>query len=98
MNIHEMRSFWEANPLAAAAIPYPIGSPEFFDMYDGLRERNEAPAFSSWLYEYDRFNGKKVLDVGCGSGYVLSRYALQGAKVYGVDLDSQGHSSLSSTV
>ena len=98
MNIHEVRSFWEANPLAAAAVPYPIGSPEFFDMYDGLRERNESPAFSAALHEYDRFNGKKVLDAGCGNGYVLSRYALQGAKVYGVDLDSQGHSSLSSTV
>lgn len=28
----------------------------------------------------------RVLDVGCGNGYVLSRYARHGAEVYGVDL------------
>lgn len=86
MNLQDVRSFWEANPLSAASIPYPIGSPEFLDRYDQLRELNESPAFSAWLHEYDRFTGKKVLDIGCGNGYVLSRYVLQGAKVYGVDL------------
>jgi ubiquinone/menaquinone biosynthesis C-methylase UbiE len=81
-----VRDFWEANPVAAARIDAPIGSPEFFAAYDRLRERNESVEFSRRLHEFDRFTGQKVLDVGCGNGYVLSRYAGAGANVYGVDI------------
>ena len=81
-----MRSFWEANPLAAAAIPYPLGTREYFEYYNRLREANESLEFSYWLHEYKAFAGKKVLDVGSGNGYVLSKYAQEGAEVYGVDL------------
>ena len=53
-----------------------------------LREANETPAFSLALHEYDQFSGKKALDIGCGNGYVLSRYAKEGADVYGIDITS----------
>jgi len=81
-----IRDFWEANPVAAARIEAPLGTPEFFAAYDRLRERNESVEFSRRLHEFDRFRGQKVLDVGCGNGYVLSRYAGAGANVYGVDI------------
>jgi SAM-dependent methyltransferase len=84
-----VRAFWEANPVAAASIDAPLGSPEFFAAYDRRRERNESVEFSRRLHEFDRFVGQKVLDVGCGNGYVLSRYAAAGAKVYGVDITSK---------
>jgi ubiquinone/menaquinone biosynthesis C-methylase UbiE len=51
-----------------------------------LREQNESVEFSAALHEYAQFTGKRVLDVGCGNGYVLSRYAQEGAHVVGVDL------------
>ncbi len=88
VRIEDVRSFWEDNPLCAAAIPYPLGTAEYFAYYDGLREANESPAFSSWLHEYSAFTGRKVLDVGSGNGYVLSRYAQEGADVFGIDLTS----------
>jgi len=84
-----IRDFWEANPVAAASIDAPLGSPEFFAAYDRLRERNETAEFSHRLHEYDRFAAQRVLDVGCGNGYVLSRYAAAGAKVCGVDLTTK---------
>ncbi|MEZ4561153.1 MAG: class I SAM-dependent methyltransferase [Thermomicrobiales bacterium] len=86
MHIDEVKSFWEAHPVAAAAVPYPLGTTEYFAHYDGLREANESQAFSAWLHEYDAFAGKSVLDVGCGNGYVLANYARAGARVTGVDL------------
>src|SRR4051812_34940901 len=86
IQIEDVRSFWDANPLCAAAIPYPLGSAEYFTYYDGLREANESLAFSYQIHEYRTFAGKKVLDVGCGNGYVLSKYAQESADVYGVDL------------
>lgn len=85
-NIADVQSYWERNPVAAAAVPHPLGAPEYFAYYDRLREANETPAFASQLHEYSRFNGRCVLDVGCGNGYVLSRYARAGASVVGVDL------------
>jgi ubiquinone/menaquinone biosynthesis C-methylase UbiE len=84
--IQEVRSFWQANPLCAGAIPHPLGTKEYFEYYDQLRESNETLEFSDALHEYQQFTGKKVLDVGSGNGYVLGNYAQQGAKVYGVDI------------
>jgi SAM-dependent methyltransferase len=85
-DIDEVRRFWEANPVSAAAVPHAPGTAAFFDAYDRLREENEPVAFSRWLHEYDRFAGRRVLDVGCGNGYVLARYAEAGARTVGVDL------------
>jgi len=90
LEIQELRSFWEANPLSAGRIPYRLGTPEYFSFYDRLREKNETPEFSALLHEYHHYSHKKVLDVGSGNGYVLGKYAQFGAQVYGVDLTLTG--------
>jgi SAM-dependent methyltransferase len=90
VRIEDVQRFWDENPLASAAIPHPLGSPEYFEHYDGLREQNESVEFSYSFHEYRAFGGKKVLDVGCGNGYVLSRYAREGADVSGVDITPTG--------
>lgn len=90
LQIQEVRSFWEAHPLCASAIPYELGTPEYFRYYDRLREANESIQFSYWLHEYPAFSGRKVLDVGVGNGYVLSKYAYEGARVFGIDLTEMG--------
>jgi len=84
--LRDVRAFWEHNPVAASAVPFEPGTQEFFDYYDRLREQNESRDFSYRLHEYTRFVGKRVLDVGCGNGYVLSRFAREGAEVCGIDL------------
>lgn len=86
VSIDSVKSFWDANPLSTRAIPHPLGTIEYFEYYDKLRETNESMEFSYRLHEYKDFAGKKVLDVGSGNGYVLSKYAQEGAEVYGVDL------------
>jgi ubiquinone/menaquinone biosynthesis C-methylase UbiE len=86
VQIQEVANFWETHPLCASAIPYPLGTPEYFRYYDELREANESVKFSYRVHEYGNFSGHKVLDVGAGNGYVLSKYAQEGAKVWGVDI------------
>lgn len=86
LSLEEVKEFWEQNPLSSAAINRAIGSPEFFRIYDRLREVNEPPGFASVLHEYSRFSGKRVLEVGCGNGYTLGKYAQAGAEVYGIDV------------
>ncbi len=86
----EVREYWQKNPLCAANIPHPLGSREYFEWYNTLREEIETIPNSYALHEYKNFVGKKVLDVGCGNGYVLSKYAWEGAEVYGIDITQAG--------
>jgi SAM-dependent methyltransferase len=86
VGLESIRKFWEANPLAVAAIEDPPGTSEFFRRYDQLREANESVEFSYKLHEYRENAGRKVLDIGCGNGYVASRYAREGADTFGIDL------------
>lgn len=87
-SINDIKNFWESNPVAAAAIDAEIGSEEYFLKFDQLREADncEPYEFSNKIHGYEKSKGLKVLDVGCGNGYVLSKYAQHGAQVYGVDL------------
>jgi hypothetical protein len=59
-----IREFWEAHPVAAAAIPHAPGTPDYFSEYDRLREANESLEFSYRLHEYRNFAGRRVLGRG----------------------------------
>lgn len=84
----EVKSFWESNPVAAESIAAVPGTPEFFRAFDTLREADDCEPweFSNYIHGYSDATGLRVLDVGCGNGYVLSQYAKFGATVCGVDL------------
>lgn len=82
----QIQAFWDRSPVASKAIPYPLGTREYFEHFARLRERIEPPTFFARWHELDHFQGKRVLDIGSGNGYVLSHYAQHGALVSGVDL------------
>jgi 2-polyprenyl-3-methyl-5-hydroxy-6-metoxy-1,4-benzoquinol methylase len=90
VTIDEVKKFWNSKPLCSEVIPYELGSREYFTYYDKLREEIESIEVSYKIHEYQNFAGKKVLDVGCGNGYVLSHYAKQKADVYGIDITEKG--------
>ena len=85
-----VRQFWESNPLAAGAIPFEPGTPEYFAEHTRLREAEAGPEMVHWAYEPHRSSGKRVLDVGCGNGYVTCKFAQTGASVVAVDLTDKG--------
>jgi len=60
------------------------GSREYFERLLSARD-DHAPWMTAEL-GYDETSGLRVLDVGCGQGIDLARYALAGAEVSGVDL------------
>ena len=82
----DVKNFWEKNPLCSIESKFTIGSSDFFSDYDYQREEIETIERSYEIHEYQKFKGKKVLDVGCGNGYVLNFYSKEGAHVHGIDL------------
>jgi ubiquinone/menaquinone biosynthesis C-methylase UbiE len=77
---------WDARPCGAeAAMGAAEGTREFFDLTDRDRYERYAP----WLpgiARWDRFTGQDLLEVGCGTGADLARFAAAGARVSGIDL------------
>jgi SAM-dependent methyltransferase len=88
VKIEGVKEFWEKNPVAAAGIAAELGTAEYFRAFDAMREEDgcEPYALSEKIHGYSSARGLKVLDVGCGNGYVLFQYARNGADVTGVDL------------
>lgn len=84
--LSSVKNFWNEHPLAVDAISAEAGTPAFFEQYDQLREANEPREFASELHEYAAFKGKRVLEVGMGNAYTLSRYCQEGAEVFGIDI------------
>ncbi|MGI8526925.1 MAG: class I SAM-dependent methyltransferase [Pseudolabrys sp.] len=88
VELSSVKAFWDQNPVAAAAIDADRGTAEYFTAFDALRESEDCEpyAFSDFIHGYSSAAGLKVLDVGCGNGYVLAHYARNGAEVCGVDI------------
>jgi ubiquinone/menaquinone biosynthesis C-methylase UbiE len=75
---------WTADPCGADATGGDPGSAEYLARLDDARR-----AYAPWMDEvlkYETWAGKDVLDVGCGQGIDVARYAAGGASATGVDL------------
>ncbi len=75
---------WSADPCGSSEVDAEIGTAEYFANLDEMR-REYAP----WMAEilgYSGTRGMRVLDVGCGQGIDLVRYARAGAITTGIDL------------
>ena len=86
----DVRSFWEKHPVAAASISAVPGTAEYFRAFDRLREALEPASLAGRIYEFSSSAGQRILDVGAGNGFVMSRYACVGASVLGVELTARG--------
>lgn len=80
------REQWSANPCGAhVAREHEFGTREYFDAI----EHNRYVEYAPWMKPiigFDRYAGKRLLEVGVGTGTDLLQFARGGALVTGVDL------------
>jgi SAM-dependent methyltransferase len=84
--IDHVRQYWDRHIHDLAITTHPVGSRAFFDDLD--QYHFEKLHHLLRLVDFDGYRGRSVLEVGCGAGVDLARFAKGGAVVTGVDLSS----------
>jgi len=85
--IDEVRQYWDRRPCNIRHSPQPVGTRAYFDEVEARKYFVEPhiPRFA----EFERWRGRKVLEIGCGIGTDTVNFARHGAEVTAVELSAK---------
>lgn len=85
--VEEVREYWNRRPCNIRHSSQPVGSKEYFDEVEARKYFVEPhiPGFA----DFERWRGKKVLEIGCGIGTDTINFARHGAQVTVAELSDE---------
>jgi SAM-dependent methyltransferase len=85
--IEKIKQYWDSRPCNIKHSPKPIGTKEYFDEVEQRKYFVEPhiPGFA----QFERWRGKKVLEIGCGIGTDAVNFARAGADYTCVELSEK---------
>ena len=85
--IERVREYWDNRPCNIRHSPKPVGTREYFDEVE-TRKYFVEPHILRFA-EFERWRGKRVLEIGCGIGTDTMNFARNGASVTAVDISEK---------
>ena len=79
-----VRDYWNAAPCGSSLTVEEAGSKAFYDEIEAVRYRLEP--FIPTFAEFERWRGKRVLEIGVGIGSDFACFARAGSNLSGIDL------------
>ena len=85
-----VQQFWDMTPCGTGDIDIEPVTLKYFEAIS--ERRNKLEPFIADYAQFNRWTGKRVLELGCGTGSDLLRFAKVGARITGLDLSPRSAS------
>lgn len=87
ISVQTVQRYWNDRPCNIRHSTKPVGSKAYFDEVEARKHFVEPhiPGFA----QFEQWQGKKVMEIGCGIGTAMINFARSGAQVTAIDLSDK---------